>query len=565
VLFFLITLVDINRRYTDLITHDQRVLLQANNLRSAVQRQIIVARTYEQIGDLSLLAEYSDALSQQEQALQAIEQVLVHEEDRLALQDIRSASKEYSELAQDTMALSHVSNPDDTKLTAKRVRGETVRLELLRTIDIFIEKKSQQVAEAQSALTARVEEVSAHLLLWSLVGGIGALIAATALTENFTAPLRRLMRNIQGISGGDLHTAVAVRSTDEIGELASVLETMRQRLAAALEEKERLLDSAREEAEKLAHTQQELELANAELQEALATESEARRRMEEIDRLKSEFASMVSHELKTPVSYVYNYAGALKEHAHNLNEGQRTEFLTAIQAEAQHLLRLIDDIMAVSLLEAGGLSHRFVETDLRKLVDSVVKDMQLTTRRHTITVKGPSRLLVRADPTRLKQVLNNLLSNAIKYSPQGGPVEVRFRSNKADRTAIIYVRDHGIGIDPADVPKLFQRFGRIQHKETLAIPGSGLGLYIAHYIVQAHGGTLKVQPAPGKGTIAEVTIPLMGGYQTDGADTPEDGQIGDEVLVTVDIYNGQLSHKPEAEAEAEAEAQEAQPAELTVG
>ena len=364
---------------------------------------------------------------------------------------------------------------------------------------------------------------------------IGAIIAATFLTEGFTAPLRRLMRNIQGISSGDLQTAVAVRSQDEIGELASVLETMRQRLAGALAEKESLLDKAHEEAQKLARTQHELEVANTELQEALEIESEARKRMEEIDRLKSEFASMVSHELKTPVSYVYNYAGALKEHSDNLNESQRTEFLTAIQGEAQHLITLIDDIMAISLLETVGLKHHFVETDLRKLTDSVVKDQQLTTRRHAISVKGPESLPVRADPTRLKQVLNNLVSNAIKYSPQGGPVEVRLWANTVDNTALVYVRDHGIGVDPEDVPKLFDRFSRVQRKETMAIPGSGLGLYIAHHIVEAHGGTLKLESAPGGGTIAEVTVPLI--VERGGGTASANGQDGshslDEEIITV--------------------------------
>ena len=334
-------------------------------------------------------------------------------------------------------------------------------------------------------------------------------MAVTLLTEGFTSPLRRLMRSIQGITQGDLQTGIAVRSRDEIGELASVLEAMRRRLSQAAAENEALLKSAREEAEKLAATQGQLEKANHELQAALTTESEARQRIEEIDRMKSEFAGMISHELKTPVSYVYNYAGALKEHTNSLNEGQRSEFLTAIQGEAQHLMTLIDDILAISLLDSGGLSHRFVETDLRKLTDAVVKDHQLTTRRHTISVKGPVTLPVRADPTRLKQVLNNLLSNAIKYSPQGGPIEVRLRANAPDDTAIIYVRDHGIGIDPDDVPRLFDRFSRIQRKETVAIAGSGLGLYIAHQIVEAHGGRLKLQPAPGKGTIAEVSVPLI--------------------------------------------------------
>ncbi|HEX9988042.1 MAG TPA: ATP-binding protein [Chloroflexia bacterium] len=543
VAFFLTTLSDINHRYAALISRDQQVLRHANDLRAAVLRQVVAARTYEQLGDLSLLVEYNDTVRQQEDAVNQIEPLLSAEEDRQAIDNISRISRNYSVLARETMELSRLNFQEvgptsdanlvqafvnnflnkrhrqmEELLSLKRVQGETARLGLSNAIESFIIKKNDQVVEGQVALGAKVDEISAQLLIWSLFGIIGTLVTVTLLTEGFTAPLRRLMRNIQGISSGDLQTAVAVHSKDEIGELATVLETMRQRLATAASENESLLQSAREEAEKLARTRQELEEANVELQEALVTESEARQRIEEIDRLKSEFTSMVSHELKTPVSYVYNYAGALKEHGSNLNEGQQTEFLTAIQGEAQHLITLIDDIMAISLLEAGGLSHRFVETDLRKLVDAVVKDQQLTTRRHTISVKGPDSLAVRADPTRLRQVLNNLLSNAIKYSPNGGPVEVRLRSNHASGQAIIYVRDHGIGVDPDEVPRLFERFHRVQRKETMAIPGSGLGLYIAHHIVQAHGGTLSLQPAPGKGTIAEVTVGLM------PEETPADGE-----------------------------------------
>lgn len=506
--FFLLTLSDVNHRYSNLINRDQRILLQANNFRASAQRQIVAASTYQQIGDDSLLREYNEAVRQQQQSLQEILPLLTNEADLLTISDIREASEIYSTLAREAMDLSRNPEADTTVLTLKRVQSETARLALLNLIEVFIANKNSQVEAAQAQLVATVEETSAQLLIWSLVGVIGAAIAGTLLTEGFTAPLRRLMRNIQGISSGDLQTAVAVHSRDEIGELAIVLETMRQRLAGALNEKEHLLAAAQQEAEKLAKTQEELEIANTDLQEALEIESDARRRIEEIDRLKSEFASMVSHELKTPVSYVYNYAGALKEHNNSLNEGQRVEFLTAIQGEAQHLITLIDDIMAISLLETVGLSHRFVETDLRKLIDSVVKDQQLTTRRHTIAIKGPDSLGVRADPTRLKQVMNNLISNAIKYSPQGGPIEVRLWANTADKTALIYVRDHGMGVDPADVPKLFDRFSRVQRKETMAIPGSGLGLYIAHHIVEAHGGTLTLQPAPGNGTIAEVTVPL---------------------------------------------------------
>jgi signal transduction histidine kinase len=372
------------------------------------------------------------------------------------------------------------------------------------------------------------------------------LIAVTLFTESFTAPLRRLMRNVQRIARGDLQTPIAVRSRDEIGELAGVLEEMRRRLSSAAAENESLLASARQEADKLAAIQSELERANIDLHHAFLTESDARKRIEEIDKLKSEFASMTSHELKTPVSYIYNYAGALKEHGTSLNDGQRTEFLTAIQGESQHLLTLIDDILAMSLLDAGGLTYHFVETDLRKMADAVVRDHQLTTRRHTITIKGPEHLPVRADPTRLKQVLNNLLSNAIKYSPQGGPIEVRLRANEADGTAMIYVRDNGLGIGSKNIRQLFDKYSRIQRKETVAIPGSGLGLYIAHQIIEAHDGDLILQPAPGKGTIAEVTIPLLT-TSTEEEDDYTDNHTGEE---TAGSKRRSRLHKRQAQAKA---------------
>jgi signal transduction histidine kinase len=520
VFFFLVTISDINRRYSELINRDQNILIQANNLRSGVQRQIVAARTYENSPDLSLLVEYNDAIHSQQDAINNITPLLMLDSDRETIDQIKQTSETYTNLADQTIAqVDKGKDPDAISLM--RQQGETARIALVNTTEGFINRKNQQISESQAVLAAHVDEVSTQLLLWSLVGVIAALIGVTLLTEGFTSPLRRLMRNIQGITQGDLQTAVAIRSKDEIGELAAVLEAMRKRLSAAASQNEKLLKSARQEAEKLAATQQELEEANVELQDALKIESEARQRIEEIDRLKSEFAGMISHELKTPISYVYNYAGALKEHNDSLNEGQRSEFLTAIQGEAQHLLTLIDDILAISLLDAGGLSHRFVETDLRKLTDAVVKDHQLTTRRHTISIKGPDNLPVRADPTRLKQVLNNLLSNAIKYSPQGGPIEVRLRANQADDTAMIYIRDNGIGVDPEDVPKIFDRFSRIQRKDTIAIPGSGLGLYIAHQIVEAHGGTLTLQPAPGKGTIAEITVPLITEIVTDEEEETE--------------------------------------------
>lgn len=515
VIGFLVTLSSINQRYRTLLNRDTQVLIHANNLRAGVQRQIVAARTYEQLLDPELMNEYNQAIEVQQQAIKGITPLLTDQEDLAIIEAIKNAGERYSRLARQSMTLANAGQ-SEAVIALKRIEGEPARITLVNQCDIFIGKISREVQVTQAALSADVDDSSTRLLLGAAIGVIAALVASTLLTEGITAPLRRLMRNIQGISSGDLHTAIAVNSQDEIGELAAVLESTRRKLAEAAAQNEALLHNAREEAGKLAHTRLELEAANAELEEALQIEHEARQNIEEISRLRAEFSSMVSHELKTPVSYVYNYAAALKEHNESLNDGQRREFLTAIQSEAQHLLTLIDDILAISLLESGGLKHRFVETDLRKLTDVAVKDQQITTRRHTLTVKGPDSLPMEADPTRLKQVLNNLLSNAIKYSPQGGQIEVRLRTNAGNGTATIYVRDNGLGIRPADVPKLFDRFTRIQRRETMAIPGSGLGLYIAHHIVDAHGGTLSLEPAPGKGTIAQVTIPLVHGSISGG-------------------------------------------------
>jgi signal transduction histidine kinase len=543
---FLVSLWSISQRYSDLLNRDQQALMHANNLRSGVTRQIIAARTYEQIDDPALIVEFEAAITAQERAFDSIDRLPLDNEDRLALASIKEAAERYTGVAREMMELAEQRREEELA-RLRLLEGEPARRELIALCDEFISSQNRELRLSKEAVTAQVDQTTTRLLLGAILGLATALVAATLITEGLTSPLRKLMNNIQGISSGDFKTPITVKSKDEIGELAAVVDTMRRRLAAAAEQNEELLASAREEAEKLAQVRGELEETNAELEEALVTESEARQRIEEINRLRTEFASMVSHELKTPVSYVYNYAAALKEHNESLNEGQRREFLTAIQSEAQHLLTLIDDILAVSLLEQGGLKHRFVETDLRKLTDSVVKDQQITTRRHTLTVKGPDTLPVNADPNRLKQVLNNLLSNAIKYSPQGGAVEVRLRANSADSTAIIYVRDHGIGIRPGDVPRLFDRFTRIQRRETIAIPGTGLGLYIAHHIVEAHGGRLSLEPAPGKGTIAQVSVPMWdgaGGEGTKNATQPlndghlhEGAEVESAVIVAAGVEN----------------------------
>ena len=155
VIFFLVTLSDINRRYADLINRDQQVLIHANNLLSAVQRQIVAARTYEQIADDSLKLEYNYHARQQQAAIKAIDPWLTDESDRNAMQQIEEASHSYTQLAQETMQLSHQPDADTTLLTLKRLQGETVRLKLVSAIEHFITNRNGKLGEKQAAVSAK--------------------------------------------------------------------------------------------------------------------------------------------------------------------------------------------------------------------------------------------------------------------------------------------------------------------------------------------------------------------------------------------------------------------------
>src|SRR5687768_13370061 len=141
VVFFLFTLSDINRSYVDLISRDQQILLQAENLRSGVQRQIVAARTYEQIGDLSLLVEYQGAVREQQNAFRAMEPLVSNPEDKQALDGIMTASEQYSILAREAMDLSRRPNGDISTLSLKRLQGETARLALINSTESFLAKK----------------------------------------------------------------------------------------------------------------------------------------------------------------------------------------------------------------------------------------------------------------------------------------------------------------------------------------------------------------------------------------------------------------------------------------
>jgi signal transduction histidine kinase len=235
-----------------------------------------------------------------------------------------------------------------------------------------------------------------------------------------------------------------------------------------------------------------------------------RNTVEELRRLsalRADFVSLVSHELRSPMAAVIGAARTLQDRWRQLTIEQRDAFLALIGDETARLASLIGDVLDTSRIEAGTFSYRFEDVDLGRLVADAVGAASHAQQDVRVVATVPSSLPpVRGDGQRLRQVLGNLIENAVKYSPEGG--EVHVHASDDDGVARVAVSDRGPGI-PADQQQLiFDKFGRAEVSGG-SKPGSGLGLYIARSIAEAHGGTLEVSSRPGEGATFTLTLPAV--------------------------------------------------------
>lgn len=226
-------------------------------------------------------------------------------------------------------------------------------------------------------------------------------------------------------------------------------------------------------------------------------------RVEEIEQLKNELVSTVSHELKTPLAAIKAYASTLRQNP-SLYQTRSEEFLSVVEQQADRLSRLVDDMLLVTRVDSGQMLRRRVEVALDTIVDEALREVQHDPVLHPLE-RHYADVPVSGDPERLRDILRNLLENAMRYSPEGGPVEIF--AHYDDKQTVISVRDGGIGIAEADIPYIFDRFYRADSEHAATAGGSGLGLYIVHGLVRAHGGTIEVRSEPGRGTTFTLRLP----------------------------------------------------------
>jgi len=233
--------------------------------------------------------------------------------------------------------------------------------------------------------------------------------------------------------------------------------------------------------------------------------------LQQLSDMKSEYVSLVSHELRSPLSSILGFAGTLqRDTQRHFDEKTRQEFYAAIYHESQRLLRLINELLDVARLEAGRDLHLEVqEVNLEEAITQAVATQQFYGQAgHIFHLDLPTELpLVQADPDRLAQILLNLLSNAVKFSPEGGTVTV---SACLDSPQVwVCVTDEGIGIPVEQQTQLFQPYQRLEGAQVAKIRGTGLGLYLTKTLVETQEGKIWVESdGEGQGTTFTFTLPI---------------------------------------------------------
>jgi signal transduction histidine kinase len=324
-------------------------------------------------------------------------------------------------------------------------RGATVGM-------LYVEASQAETSTVRHPFLASLNRV---LLLIAVGAGLGVVLLTAGLSQRMLAPVETLTAAVRRMEAGDLSQRVEITSQDEIGELARAFNAMASRL-------------------------------------------------ERLEELRRNMVSDVAHELRTPLTNIRGYLEALQD---GVVEPE-TQVVDSLYEEAMLLNRLVDDLQELSLAEAGQLRLDRQKMDLAPVVTRALEVFrpQAETAGLALRLDLPEALPpVDIDPQRVGQVLRNLLCNALAHTPSGGEIAVVVRPLGAQIQ--VEVCDTGAGIAAEDLPYVFERFYRADRSRARASGGAGLGLAIARQLVQAHGGQIEVDSAPGQGTCFSFTLP----------------------------------------------------------
>jgi signal transduction histidine kinase len=339
-------------------------------------------------------------------------------------------------------------------------------------------KGALRLALPMTELAAVSGSIRTTVAIGALLAAGVALMVGLFLSRRVTRPVVEMQTIATRMAAGDFSHRVPVAGTDEIAELGHGLNLLASRLQEKI---------------------QDLEGERAKVATILA---EVRR----LEHVRTEFVANVSHELRTPLTVIKGYLETLLDEAPAQPETHR-RFLEVAYTHAARLSRLVDDLLELSNLETGKAVLKLSAVDIHGAADEIMAMFEKKAAHKTLVVRNetPTGLLARADRDRLSQVLVNLVDNAVKYTPEGGTVTIG-GARRPDQLVALWVSDTGSGIPSSDLPRLTERFYRVDKARSRELGGTGLGLAIVKHLVQAHGGELVIESDLGKGTKVSFTL-----------------------------------------------------------
>jgi two-component system phosphate regulon sensor histidine kinase PhoR len=229
--------------------------------------------------------------------------------------------------------------------------------------------------------------------------------------------------------------------------------------------------------------------------------------MKEFERLRMEFVANVSHELKTPLTSILGFVETLKEGGIEDPEN-RMKFLQIIETQSKKLHALIQDLLLLSKIESAKGPLRLEEVNVERLFEKIKEIFSPILKEKNIqleVIPSPGAIRIQAESNSIERAFSNLLDNAIKYNCSNG--RVTLKAQEDERRVVLEVHDTGVGISPVDLPRIFERFYRVDKSRARESGGTGLGLSIAKHIVERHGGKIEVQSVQGKGSVFSIILP----------------------------------------------------------
>jgi len=342
-----------------------------------------------------------------------------------------------------------------------------------------------------------------------------SFLSSVILARRFTKPLIQLAGCAKQVSKGNFNMKADVKTGDEIQEFADVFNNMVQNIKEREKEiavNTRELRNSKKELEsskdKLERNVRNLQVSRNAMLNIMEDINSANEKLKSLDKAKDEFLSVVSHELKTPITPMKAYLEMLIDKDLGKLNPRQEKSLRIIHRNIGRLKLLIDDLLDITRLETGRMRLNFEKRDIRKLIRNVISEMKTTAKEKNIDLSSELGMLpyVEADSDRLIQVLTNLIDNALKFTHQGGSIKIS--AAHKDNRVIISVKDTGIGISEKHLPQIFKKFYQVDSSLKRKYSGTGLGLSICRGIIDQHNGNIWIESELNKGTTTYFSLPI---------------------------------------------------------